>query len=330
MIRLIFITALIFASFIGNSQCNGYNLLCAKTYDEVAYLTTHNAYNAQEDNFQFPNQTYNIESQLNLGVRAFMVDVYDYFGTISAYHSTFLLGSIALSDILNDIKLFLDNNQNDIITIILESYVDADDIENIVNQSGLTNYLYTHNNMLAWPTLQEMINNNQRLVIFSDKDDASSTQTWYHYVWDYAVETHYSVNDINNFSCSFNRGNPNNDLFIFNHFVTHAMLGYGMYNESISVNANPFLINRALDCKNQHNKFPNFITLDFVELGNGLDAVNELNNIPTSSKDVEIKKEKEIISITNILGKEMIDRNNQVMLYIYSDGTVEKKLLIRE
>ena len=81
-----------------------------------------------------------------------MVDVYDYFGTISAYHGTFLLGSIALSDILNDIKLFLDNNQNDIITIILESYVDADDIENIVNQSGLTNYLYTHNNMLAWPS----------------------------------------------------------------------------------------------------------------------------------------------------------------------------------
>jgi len=26
-----------------NAQCNGYESLCDKTYDEVAYLTTHNA-----------------------------------------------------------------------------------------------------------------------------------------------------------------------------------------------------------------------------------------------------------------------------------------------
>ena len=99
-----------------------------------------------------------------------MIDVYDLLGTPTAYHSVFALGTIPLSDIFNDIKTFLDNNPNEIITIILECYVTANDIEDVVNQSGLSNYLYTHNSV--WPTLQNMIDNDNRLVIFSDVDDA--------------------------------------------------------------------------------------------------------------------------------------------------------------
>ena len=59
-----------------NSQCNGYESLCIKKYNEVAYLTTHNAYSSFEDGFYLPNQNLNITSQLNQGVRAFMLDVY--------------------------------------------------------------------------------------------------------------------------------------------------------------------------------------------------------------------------------------------------------------
>ena len=96
-----------------------------------------------------------------------MIDVYDYFGTPTAYHSTFLLGTIPLSDIFNDIKTFLDNNPNEVVTIILECYVTANNIEDEINQAGLSNYLYTHNSNAGWPTLQNMINNNNRLVYFS-------------------------------------------------------------------------------------------------------------------------------------------------------------------
>ena len=133
-----------------DAQCNGSIDLCSKQYNEVAYLTTHNAFNSDEDGLLFPNQTYNIASQLNDGVRGLMIDVYDHFGTPTAYHSVFALGTIPLSDLFNDIKTFLDNNSNEIVTIILECYVTANDIEDEINQSGLSNYLYTHN--AAWPT----------------------------------------------------------------------------------------------------------------------------------------------------------------------------------
>ena len=311
------------------AQCNGSLDLCSKQYNEVAYLTTHNAFNSDEDGLLFPNQTYNISSQLNDGVRGLMIDVYnDLFGTPVVYHSIIALGYIPLSDIFNDIKIFLDNNPNEVITIILECYVTANDIEDEINQSGLSNYLYTHNTV--WPTLQNMIDNDNRLVIFSDVDDASSSQDWYHYVWEYAVETHYSVGNINDFTCDFNRGDPLNDLFIFNHFVTDANLGYGLYNESNDVNANPFFITRALNCQDETNKFPNFVTVDYYELGDGLVVVDQLNGLNATSNIniTEHKPKKNLLTIKDMLYRNTNMKNNSILFYIYDDGTVEKRIII--
>ena len=312
------------------AQCNGSAYLCSKQYNEVAYLTTHNAFNSDEDGLLFPNQSYNIASQLNDGVRGLMIDVYNHFGTPTAYHSVFMLGTIPLSNIFNDIKTFLDNNPNEVVTIILECYVTANDIENEVNQSGLSSYLYTHNNSIGWPTLQNMIDNDNRLVIFTDVDDASSSQSWYHYAWDYAVETHYSVNTINDFTCDFNRGDPVNDLFIFNHFVTDATLGYGLYNESNDVNANPFFINRALDCQSQTNKFPNFVTVDYYELGDGLAVIDQLNGLTATSaiNITEHKPERKLLTIKDMLARKTEIKSSSMLFYLYDDGTVEKRIII--
>ena len=257
-----------------------------------------------------------------------MIDVYNYFGTPTAYHSVFMLGTIPLSNIFNDIKIFLDNNANEVVTIILECYVTANEIESEINQSGLSVYLYTHNGI--WPTLQNMIDNDNRLVIFTDEDDASSSQNWYHYLWDYAVETHYSVNTINDFTCDFNRGDPVNDLFIFNHFVTDANLGYGLYTESNDVNANPFFINRALDCQTQTNKLPNFITVDYYELGDVFAVVDELNNAignSTINQMSNISKRK-IVSTRDILGRETKSKDNSIVFQLYDDGYVSKQITI--
>ena len=65
MINKFFLFILFFCFLDVKSQCNGSFQLCDKKYNEVAILTTHNAFNSSEDNFQFPNQTYNILNQLN-------------------------------------------------------------------------------------------------------------------------------------------------------------------------------------------------------------------------------------------------------------------------
>jgi len=84
-----------------------------------------------------------------------------------------------------------------------------------------------------------------------------------------------------------------------------------------------------MDCYTQTNKFPNFVTVDFYELGNGLDVVNQLNNLSTSSNINQDISEKKIVSIKNILGQNAEVKNNSILFYIYDDGTVEKKSIIK-
>ena len=86
------------------SQCNGSTDLCQRKYNEIAYLTTHNAYNSDQSGLLFPNQTNNIATQLQDGVRGLMIDVYDHFGIPTAYHTVSALGTIPLENILNKIK----------------------------------------------------------------------------------------------------------------------------------------------------------------------------------------------------------------------------------
>ena len=258
-------------SFNFYGQCNGSKDLCNKRYNEVAYLTTHNAFNSKQDSFLFPNQKSNIIQQLNNGVRGLMIDVYDDNGSIVVYHAYKFLGHKPLSIYLNDIKYFLDNNPNEIITIILESYTTSNAIENEITQVGLLKYLHTQDVNSLWPKLQTMIDSNKRLVILSDKNDANEKQSWYHYIWDFAVENKYGQ-----INCEFNRGNPINSLFIFNHFITSFT---GNKNNAKNVNSFKFLMNHIIKCKDLKNKFPNFITVDFFEIGESLDVVGKLNTI---------------------------------------------------
>ncbi|MFT5860662.1 MAG: hypothetical protein ACI865_002776 [Flavobacteriaceae bacterium] len=266
-----------------DAQCNGFNELCGKRYDEVAYLTTHNAFNSEAGGFSLPNQNFDIATQLNEGVRAFMIDVYTWFGTTVVYHGTGVLGTSPLVDELNKISSFLSANPNEIVTVILEANVSANDIETSINASGLNAYLYTHSLGTSWPTLQEMIDADTRLVILSDVDDASGSQAWYHYVWAFAVETHFSANSTADFNCDFNRGDSLNDLFIFNHFITNSVLGTGMPGEAAIINANPYFIDRVRACQLEKSKFPNFITVDFYDLGDSKLVVDELNDVVSLS-----------------------------------------------
>ena len=266
---------LYFITFNFYAQCNGSNDLCNKRYNEVAYLTTHNAFNSKQDRYLFPNQKSNISEQLNNGVRALMIDVYDDNGSTVVYHAYKFLGSQPLSVYLNDIKYFLDNNPNEILTIILETYTSSNAIENEINKVGLLKYLHTQDVNSLWPKLQTMIDSNKRLVILSDKNDANEKQSWYHYVWNFAVENKYG--EIN---CEFNRGNPENSLFIFNHFITSLT---GNKENANKVNSFKYLMNHITNCKDLKNKFPNFITVDFYEIGESIDVVSKLNSTEMTS-----------------------------------------------
>jgi len=316
-------------------QCNGFPFLCDRTYDDVAYLTTHNAFNDAADGFLLPNQNNTITQQLNDGVRALMIDVYDKDGVATVYHGFSYLGNAPLTDKLDEIKAFLDNNPQEIVTLILENYASPVLIETALSQSGLLSYLFVKDTATTqWPTLQEMINSGKRLVIFSEADDGTPAQPWYHYVWDNAVETGFTVHNASEFSCDYNRGNPDNPLFIVNHFITDATLGTGIEAQAATANANPYLLNRMYECMNEHNKFPNFITVDFYERGDSKAAVDSINSQYWAGIK-SVVNSSEIISIgpnpcPELLNIEVIEALNGTSWYLQLTNLFGQELIYTE
>lgn len=250
-------------------------------YDQAVFPTTHNSFCHSPD-FWFPNHHLDIATQLDIGVRALMLDVYLQSGQVVVYHGTPLIGSEPLQNILDgEIRPFLQANPDEIVTLMLECYVSNDRIAAEIQTAGLSGHLHTQPPGAAWPTLRDMVDAGGRLVVFSD-ENTGTQYDWYHYVWDYCVETEFSVHDLHDLDSTFNRGDPENDLFIVNHFVTDASIGVAVEAEARKVNANPFALDRMLTAWRETSKRPNFPTVDFVSHGHLFEASDILNRITSA------------------------------------------------
>ena len=76
--------------------------------------------------------------------------------------------------------------------------------------------------------------------------DAAEACPWYQYLCSsLAFETHFSYSRPSNFSCADNRGDPGNDLFILNHFLTNNT---GAPSCAQQVNHDFLLSARAREC----------------------------------------------------------------------------------
>lgn len=256
-------------------RCNGRAQLCDRSYEAVAYATAHNAMSNGEAGWSLPNQNFGITRQLNDGVRGLMLDTYEEEGQLLLCHSLCGLGSQPLVDGLGEIKAFLDTHPQEVVSIIFESYISHAQYASAFDAADLTPLAYAHDAGELWPTLQELIDAGTPLVVFQDValDDA---YPWLMNIWDHAWETHYSWQTPEDFNCNPNRGNPANTLFILNHFLTQTV---GMASFAQMVNFNPLFIERAEQCQQEGGQLPNFVTVDFYDIGDVFEVVDTLNGL---------------------------------------------------
>jgi hypothetical protein len=112
-----------------------------------------------------------------------------------------------------------------------------------------------------------------RLVVFTDE---RGVLPWHHYVWDYASETPYSFETPADLSCAPNRGDPAQPLFILNHFLTQVL---GSPQLAEQINHDPLFIERALACQAERSRLPNFVTVDFYDIGDVFPVTTTLNGL---------------------------------------------------
>lgn len=262
------------AGHFGWMACNGHEALCDRRYDAVAYPTTHNAFSAWYEGFFFLNQWNGVAQQLADGVRAFMLDTWYWEDGVYLCHADCNFGAKPLLEDLVALREFLEANPAEVVTLIFESYVSAADTRAVFEESRLLPYAYAHPAGAAWPTLRQMIDQGKRLVVLTDSGGGS--YPWYHPLFSLAWETHFSNTFPSDFSCARNRGSSSNPLFILNHFLTQNT---GAPNLARQVNFDPFFVERALQCREETGRQPNFVTVDFYDIGDLFDVVDVLNGV---------------------------------------------------
>lgn len=278
----------------GALVCNGAPELCARPLNEVAFATTHNSMTSTEEGWFLPNHNLALPTQLADGVRGLMLDTH--FFDNGSLNGVFLchgeglcnLGNQPLVTDLLRIKDYLDTHLGEVVVLIFESYVDAASTAAVFEEAGLLDPLNPESDMLyahpggEWPRLGDLVLSGERILVLTD-DSLNAAETaaypWYHYLWNgTAFETPFSLHPDDfpdpGFTCEDLRGNPGDDFFILNHFLTNAV-GHPTFAEE--VNYNPIFLDRALECETFQNHIPNFVAIDFHEIGDVFDVVRSLN-----------------------------------------------------
>ncbi len=243
-----------------------------RPFDQVAVATTHNAMSNRDDGWLVPSQEHDIPRQLRDGVRGLMLDIHMHEEQAWLCHSSCSMGSQPLAEGLTEIHAFLRSEPTAVVTLILENYATASELENAFADSGLLSLAHHHDSGQSWPSRRELLAAGERVVVLTDSDRGELP--WLLDLWSLSWETHWSAESADDLTCAMNRGSEGNALFILNHFVTHPV---SLPEQAALVNENPFFEQRALGCLEESGVMPNFVTVDFYDIGDVFGVVDALN-----------------------------------------------------
>lgn len=183
------------------------------------------------------------------------------------------LGAVDALSAFRGIKRFLDRHPDEVLIINIEDYVAPRDMIAVIEESGLDQYAYRGPPGPPWPTLGEMIDSGQRVVIAAEH--TSGGAPWYLPTFQLFQETPFNFKRRSEMSCRPNRGDVNNSLFLVNDWINTDPKPLPA--TARAVNGYNFLLGRARDCEQERALVPNLVAVDFYREGNLLDVVRTLN-----------------------------------------------------
>jgi hypothetical protein len=308
-ITILAVSALLFSTATAQTACNNSPSLCSRAYNNVTQLGAHDSPFLRNKNTSFStsgNHYYDTTTQLDAGVRLLSAQVHksDNGTGADAWHlchsSCDLLDAGTLESWLSTIKTWMDNNQNDVVTVLLvnSDSASASDLGSQFNSSGISKYAYKPPTAgtvpTTWPTLDNLIGNNTRLMTFVASLSEASTQ--YPFLMDeftFIFENEYENTNPSNYSCTPDRPTglttstaaSSGRLFLMNHFLyqtqlfgiqspnetyantTNAETGYGSLGASVS------------NCSSVYGKAPWAVLVDFFNVGPAMASVDKANGV---------------------------------------------------
>ncbi|MGW7440468.1 PI-PLC domain-containing protein [Streptomyces sp. NPDC054849] len=194
--------------------------------DEVAFLTTHNAFTNYEDSrWSSVNQSESVRAQLDNGVRGLSLDAHWYerstwlciisFGS-DCYPSdvylchgdcktfagaTYALPRQSFHGTMQTVVDFLAAHPQEVVTVFLEDYVGAEQLRQSLGRvRGLSDMAFRPDEwgvrQNGWPKVADLVTSGKRLLIFSDRSDREHLGVMYDKSW--TVSNYWSLGDLGN------------------------------------------------------------------------------------------------------------------------------------
>ncbi|CAA0807522.1 PLC-like phosphodiesterases superfamily protein [Striga hermonthica] len=254
-------------------------------FNRYSWLTTHNAFallgakSATGGIVLTPeNQQDSITDQLHNGVRGLMLDMYDFQNDIWLCHS---FGGVCYNytafqpaiNVLKEVQQFLESYPSEIVTIIIEDYVASPNgLTKVFNASGLRKFWFPVSRMPKnggeWPTVDDMVRQNQRLVVFTSKASKESSEG-IAYEWKYLVENQYGNGGMVAGSCpnraeSLAMNETSRSLVLMNYFPDTPDVATACKHNSAPLIS---MMNTCYQAAGQ--RWPNFIAVDYYKRSDG-------------------------------------------------------------
>jgi hypothetical protein len=194
------------------------------------------------------------------------------------------LGARLLKTDLEAMRDFLVSHPHQVVVVINQNEgVGPKEFARVVDESGLGALVY-RGPTDEWPTLAEMIRDDERVVMLAEKPPFERVP-WYHEAYVLAQETPYSFNRPAQLtdpkllprSCAENRGPADAPLFLVNHWIDTSPAPRP--SNARKVNARPALLRRARECARLRDHRVNLLAIDFFKIGDVIGVARELNGL---------------------------------------------------
>ena len=184
------------------------------------------------------------------------------------------LGATPLVEALQSIHEFLVLNPNEVLVFVIEDYVSPQDLAASFEKSGLDGLVYRGPLGPPWPTLREMVDSRQRVLVFTESGRPGVA--WIHSAYASMQETPYHFEKPADLSCAPNRGGTSGSLFLINNWIDTTPAPKP--SNAAIVNAYDTLMARVRRCEAERGKRPTLIAVDFYRTGEIFRVARALND----------------------------------------------------
>ncbi|KAI0189181.1 PLC-like phosphodiesterase [Xylaria flabelliformis] len=270
------------------ADCNGKAEYCDRKYSQITFAGSHNSGFVGVG--PSDNQLTSVSAQLDQGIRFLTTQTHDKDGVIEMCHTSCdLLDAGPLQDYLSTVKTWVDGHPDDVVTLLITNgdAIDITKFGDAFKSAGLDSYTFTPSGQLgldAWPTLGDLISSGNRVIVFMDYNSDTSKVPYILDEFAYYFETPFDPHSDQLSGCNVDRpagASADGRLILANHNQNYEVLGIDLPDlvHAGDTNSVSSITAQTDTCKGLYGRVPNVVLLDYVSVGDAINAQSQLNGV---------------------------------------------------